>query len=118
MIAQPHHYRRASWLCFAYLVASLVVLVVSVSSGMDVTHGGRGLGPSILLPLAIAGDIAGVAALTLLIIRRSGTNSNRRAALLAALAGLVLFGLATKAALTHPAAAPTGTELPGGSTVG
>lgn len=118
MTAQPHHYRRTSWLCFAYLVASMVVLVVSVSSGMDFTHGGRVLGPSILLPLAVVGDLAGVAALILLLVRRSDTNSNRRAAVLAALAGLVLFGLATRSAMTHPAAAPTGNELPGGSTVG
>lgn len=111
MATQPRRYRQSSWLCFAYLLAAVVVLGVAVCSAMDYIHGGAALTPSVLQVLSIAGDLLGVAALLLLLIRGDRSNSNFRAAILATVFGLLIFGLATAAALNHPAVAPTGHEL-------
>lgn len=111
MATQPKEYRRFSWLCFAYLLAGIVVLGVTVCSAMDYIHGSAVPAPSLMQVLSIGGDIVGLAALLLLLAQRNRSNSNFRAAILATIFGLLIFALATAASLRHPAQAPTGTEV-------
>ena len=111
MTTQPRQYRRSSWLCFAYLLAAMIVLGIVVCSAMDFIHGGTVLTPSVVQTLSVAGDVLGVLAIILLLLQRSRSNSNFRAAILATVFGLLIFGLATVASMNHPAASPTETGV-------